>query len=80
MASRRTDYTRANPDPNPSQVFDNPNLISRISRRQESSVGPTPSIKIDSCPDEWLFVEDLPFDESFDLSLFKPGLKVHLMT
>jgi len=30
-----------------------------------------PSIKADSCPDEWLFLEDLPFDEYFDLSLFR---------
>ena len=71
MASRRTHYTRATPDPNPPQVFDNPNLISRISRRQEISVNPTPSLNADSCPDEWLFLEDLPFDEYFDLSLFR---------
>jgi len=30
-----------------------------------------PSIKVDSCLDEWLFLEDLPFDEYFDLSLFR---------
>ena len=71
MASRRTHYTMANLDPNPAPVVDNPNLISRRSKRQENSVSPTPSIKADSCPDEWLFLEDLPFDESFDLSLFR---------
>jgi len=28
-------------------------------------------IKTNSCSDEWLFLEDLPFNEQFDLSLFK---------
>jgi len=28
-ALRKAHYTRANPDPNPPPVFDNPNLISR---------------------------------------------------
>jgi len=71
MASRRTHYTRANLDSNPVPVVDNPNFILRRSQRQESLVSPTPSIKADSCPDEWLFLEDLPFDESFDISLFR---------
>ena len=73
LASRK--YTRANPDPNPTPVGDNPNLISRRLKRQESSVSPSPSIKVDSCPDAWLFLEDLPFDLSFDLSLFRTRSK-----
>ena len=71
MASRRTHYTRANPYPTPTPIVDNPNLISRRSKIQESSISPTPSIKEDSCLDELLFIEDLPFDNSFDLSLFR---------
>jgi len=71
MASRRTLYTRANPNPNLALVVDNSNMISRRPKRQESSVSPTPSIKVASCPDEWLFLEDLPFNVSFDLSLFR---------
>jgi len=54
---------------------DNPNLILRRCKRQESSVSPTPSIKQDSFPDEWLFLEYLPFDESFDLSLSRTKSK-----
>lgn len=49
----------------------NPNLITRIIRRQESSVSPRPGFRSNSCPNEWLFIEDIPFDEYFDLSLFK---------
>jgi len=73
MALRK--YTRANPDLNPALVLDNPNLISRILKRQESSVIPTTSIKVDSCPNEWFFLEDLPFDLSFDLSLVRTRSK-----
>jgi len=71
LASRRTHYTRANPDSNPALVFNNPNLISRKSKKEESSASHTTLIKANSCPDEWLFLEDLPFDEQFDFSLFK---------
>jgi len=52
-------------------VFENPNLILRIIRRQESSLSPRPLLKSHSCPVEWLFLEDLPFDEHFELSLFR---------
>lgn len=51
--------------------MDNPNLISRTSKRKESSASPTPSINVDSFLDDLLFLEDLPFDQSFDLSLFR---------
>jgi len=46
-------------------------LISRKSKKEESSASHTPLIKANSCPDEWLFLEDLPFDKKFDFSLFK---------
>ena len=76
MASRKTHFSRANLDPNPTLVVDNPNLISRKSKKEESLVNQTPLIKANSCPDEWLFLEELPFDESFDLFL-EQNLKVH---
>jgi len=63
LDSRRTHYTRAIPDPNLAPVFDNPNLISRKSKKVESSDSHTPLIKDNLCLDEWLFLEYLPFDE-----------------
>jgi len=62
---------RANPDPNPPPVFDNPNLIPRIIKRQESSISIRPLFRSNSCPAEWLFLEYVPFDEYFDNSLFR---------
>ena len=69
LASRR--YTRANPDPNPPPVFENPNLIPRIVRRQEGSPSPTPIFRSHTWPSECFFVEEISFDENFELSLFR---------
>ena len=76
LASRR--YTRANPDPNPPPVFENPNLIPRIVRRQEGSLIPTLIFRSHTWPSEWFFVEELSFDESFELSLFRNKSKTAL--
>lgn len=51
-------------------MFENPNLILRIVR-EEISVSPILIFRSNSCPSEWLFTEDLPFDEYFDISLFE---------
>jgi len=71
LASRKTHSNRANPDPNPPLVVDNPNLISRKFKKEESLVSQIPLVKANSCLDDWLVLEDLPFDEQFGLSLFK---------
>ena len=68
-----THYTRANPDPNPPPIFENPNLIPRILRRQESqesSASSQPLYGLRSYPVKWIYLEDEPFDESFETSLF----------
>ena len=52
-------------------MFENPNLIPRIVRRQEGSLSPRPIFKSYTWPSEWFFVEDLSFDENFELSLFR---------
>jgi len=75
LASRRTHYTKANPNPNAAPVVDNPNLISRRPKREEGQISQTPLIKADSCIDEWLFLEDLHFDVPFDLSPFRTRSK-----
>ena len=78
MSSRRTHYTRASPDPNHPPVVDNPDLISRKNEKEESSASHTPLVKANSCPDEWLFLEDIPFDEKFYLSLFKSKFEIEI--
>ena len=52
-------------------MFENPNLIPRIVRRQEGSLSPRPIFRSHTWPSEWLFVEDISFDESFKPSLFR---------
>ena len=66
LASRR--YTRANPDPDPPYIYETPNLILRL-LRQESSI--TPVFKSHSCPDIFEYLEELEFDEWFEISLFE---------
>ena len=66
LASRR--YTRLNPDPDPPPVYENPNLIARIHRRESSII---PLFKSHSCTAIFEYLEELDFDEKFELSLFK---------
>ena len=66
LASRR--YTRENPDPDPPHIYENPNLIPRL-LRQESTI--TPVFKSHSCPDIFEYLEELEFDERFEISLFE---------
>jgi len=80
LAARR--YTRANPNFDPPLVFENPNLIPKIIRKQERSLSPRPLIRSNSCRVKWLFLEDLlnmPFDEYFELSLFRTSSKTKLL-
>jgi len=66
LASRR--YTRLNPDPDPPPVYENPNLIARIHRRESPII---PVFKSHSCLAIFKYLEELDFDEKFELSLFK---------
>lgn len=66
LASRR--YTRLNPDPDPPPVYENPNLIVRIHRRESPIIH---LFKSPSCPGIFKYLEELDFDEQFELSLFK---------
>ena len=74
LALERIHYTRSNPDPNPPPMFENPNLIPRILRRQESQENSTslrPLYKSRSCLMRWIYPEDELFDEYFENSLFE---------
>ena len=52
-------------------MFENPNLIPRIVRRQEGSLSPRPVFRSYTWPSEFFFVEDLSIDKNFELSLFR---------
>lgn len=65
LAPRR--YTRANPDLDPPQIYENPNLIPKLLRR-ESAI--PPMFKSHSCRDIFEYLEELEFDERFEISLF----------
>ena len=49
-------------------MYENPNLISRILRRESPVI---PLFKYHSCPDVFEYLEDLEFDKKFELSLFR---------
>lgn len=54
-------------------MFENPNFIPRILRRQESqeiSASSQPLYRSRSCLVKWIYLEDEPFDEQFETSLF----------
>jgi len=51
-------------------MFENPNLIPRI-LRQETYLSPRPVFRSHSCPNVFQYLEDLRFDEHFDLSFFE---------
>jgi len=66
LASRR--YARANLDPDPPHIYDNPNLIPKL-LCQESTI--TSVFKSRSCHDIFEYLEELEFDELFEISLFE---------
>jgi len=60
--------TRANPDPDPPQIYENPNLIPKL-LHQESII--PPMFKSHSYPDIFEYLEEPEFDERFEISLFE---------
>ena len=66
LASRR--YTRANPDLDPPQIYENPNLLPKL-LRQESAIPPVS--KSHSCPDIFEYLEGVEFEKRFEISLFE---------
>lgn len=54
-------------------MFENPNLIPRILRRQESQesyASSRPLYRSRSCPVKWIYLEEETFDEWLETSLF----------
>ena len=59
VASKRTYYTRAYPDPNPAIIFDNPDKILRKNNKVESQESISQLTKQNSLPKELSNSEDL---------------------
>ena len=71
MASKRTYYTRAHPDPQPTTIVDDPDRILRKPKKVESQGSSSELIKENSLPKELSSIEDIQFDLSFEHYLFR---------
>ena len=75
MASKKTHYTRENLDPNPCTLVDDPEIILRKPKNIETQASSSQLAKANSLPEELSTLEEIPFDLSFDLSLFRTKSK-----
>ena len=71
MAPKKTHYTKSNPDLNPATIVDDPNRILRKPKKVETQTSSSQTIKANSLPEESSTLEEIIFDLSFDLSLFR---------
>jgi len=75
LVSRRTHYTRAHPDPNPTTIVDDPDRILRKPKKVETQGSSNQLIKANSLPKELSSLEDIQFDLSVKLSLYRTKSK-----
>jgi len=75
LAPKKTHYTRVNPDPNPATIVDDPDNILRKPKKVETQASSSQLVKANSFPEELSTLEEIPFDLSFDLSLFRTKLE-----
>ena len=75
MAPKKTHYTRENLDPNPATIVDDPDRILRKPEKVETQASSNQLVKSNSLPEELSTLEEIPFDFSFDLSLFRTKLE-----
>ena len=71
MAPKKTHYTKANPDPNPTNIVDDPDRILRKPKNIETQASSSQLVKENSLPEDLSSLEEIPFDLSFELSLFR---------
>ena len=71
MASRKTYYTRSNPDPKPTVIVDNPDQIGKKKKQIVNLETEVPLRKSNSLPKELVSLNDIDFDLKFEYSLFK---------
>ena len=73
LASRKTYYTRSNPDPKPAVIVDNREQIGKNKKKKQivNLETEVPLRKANSLPKELVSLSDIYFDFKFEQSLFK---------
>lgn len=71
LAPKKIHYTRANPDPNPATIVDDPERILRQPKIVETQASSSRLVRVNSLPEELSTLEEIPFNLSLDLSLFR---------
>lgn len=71
MAPKKIHYTRENPDPNPATIVDDRDRILRKPKKIETQASNSQLVRANSLLEELSTLEEIPFDFSFDLSLFR---------
>ena len=66
---------RENPNPNPSTIVDDPENFLRKPKRVETQASSSQLVNANSLPKELSSLEDIQFDLSFELSLFRTQLE-----
>ena len=79
MASKTSYYTRAHPDPQPTTIVDDPNIILRKPKKIEIQGSSSELIKENSLPKELSSIKDIKFDLSFEHYLFRTNMKTQSM-
>ena len=78
MASTR--YTISNPEPDPVDPVDDPEILFRRHRYQTPQIqsGLAPLVRSVSLPAKLISLEDIPYDIKFELLLFKSKVETSL--
>ena len=80
MASRKTYYTRSNPDPKPAVIVDNPDRIGKKKKQTKNLEFEVSLIRVNSLPQELVSLQYIDFDLKFEHSLFKSKFENDLKT
>ena len=80
IASRKSYYTRSNPDPKPVVIVDNPDRIGKKKKQTENLEAEISLIRVNSLPSELVSLQNIDFDLKFEHSLFKSKYESDLKT
>ena len=78
LASRKTYYTKSNPDPKPAVIVDNPDQIGKKKKQTVNLETEVPLRKANYLPKELVSLNDIDFDLKFKYSVFKTKFEIDL--